>query len=110
MGDMDYKSIYYPESKFGGFTGIDGTVAFYVRVNSLVNTSSIVLDIGCGRGAYAEDQVSVRRELRIFKGKCRKVIGIDLDQNAKENPFLDEFRLIESQQWPIEDESVDVCI
>jgi hypothetical protein len=24
---MDYKVIYYPESKFGGFTDVDGTVA-----------------------------------------------------------------------------------
>lgn len=107
---MDYKSIYYPESKFGGFTDVDGTIAFYIRVNSLISPSSVVLDVGCGRGAYAEDPVSIRRELRILKGKCKKVIGIDIDENAKENPFLDEFHLIEGSRWHLEDESVDVCV
>jgi len=107
---MDYMKIYYPESKFGGFTYIDGTIAFYIRLNSLINSSSVVLDVGCGRGAYAEDPISVRRELRIFKGKCKKVIGIDVDKSASENPFLDEFRLIKGSHWPLENESVDLCL
>jgi len=107
---MDYQSIFYPEKKFGGFTGVDGTIAFYIRVNSLVNSSSVVLDVGCGEGVYANDPVLVRRNLRIFKGRCEKVIGIDVDEKAGENPFLDEFFLLENSRWPIEDESVDVCI
>ncbi len=106
----DYKSIYYPESRFGGFTDIDGSILFYTRVNSLIDSSSVLLDVGCGRGAYAEDPVSVRRELRMFKGKCEKVIGIDVDEGAARNPFLDEFRRLEDSRWPIEDESVDACI
>ena len=107
---MDYKSIYYPESKFGGFTDIDGTITFYMRINSLISPSSVVLDVGCGRGAYVEDSISLRRELRIFKGKCKKVLGIDVDERAKENPFIDKFYLIEDGHWPIEDECVDVCV
>jgi len=107
---MNYKNIYYPESKFGGFTDIDGTMAFYIRANSFISSSSVVLDVGCGIGDYAEDPISVRRELRIFKGKCKKVIGIDVDETAQENPFLDEFRLIENSHWGIEDQSVDVCL
>jgi len=107
---MDYKTTYYPESMFGGFTDIDGTIAFYTRVRSLINSSSVVVDVGCGRGAYAEDPVSVRRELRAFKGRCKRVIGIDFDRNARGNPFLDEFRLIEGAGWPLQDEWVDVCV
>jgi len=106
----DYKSIYYPESKFGGFTNIDDTIAFYIRVNSFINSSSIVLDVGCGRGSYTEDPISIRRNLRIFKGKCKKVIGIDISKDGKNNPFLDEFSLIEDTRWPLEDSSVDVCV
>jgi len=105
-----YKSFYYPESKFGGFTDIDGTIAFYIRVNSFINSSSIVLDIGCGRGSYAEDPISIRRDLRIFKGKCKKVIGIDISKDGENNPFLDEFNLIKGTHWPLEDSSVDVCV
>ena len=108
---MDYKSIYYPESKFGGFTDIDGTTSFYFRINSLISPSSVLLDVGCGRGAYADDPLPLRRELRVFKGKCKRVIGIDVDKAAERNPFLDEFRLIEDTScWPLEDESIDVCI
>lgn len=64
--------IFYPESKFGDFTDIDGTIAFYIRVNSLIKPSSAVLDFGCGRGQYAEDPVVIRREIQVLKGKLRK--------------------------------------
>jgi SAM-dependent methyltransferase len=107
---MDYQNLYYPESRFGGFTGVDGTVAFYTRAQALVDSSSVVLDVGCGRGAYADDPVPIRRERRIFKGRCQKVIGLDIDRQAAENPFIDEFRRIEDGRWPVDDDSVDLCI
>jgi len=106
----DYMLRYYPESRFGGFTDVDGTIAFYMRVRSLIAPDAVVLDIGCGRGAFADDPVQVRRELRIFKGHCKRVIGIDVDARAKQHPFLDEFRLIEGPRWPVEDASVDLCV
>jgi SAM-dependent methyltransferase len=68
------------------------------------------LDIGCGRGVYQEDPCRIRRELRGLKGKCQRVIGIDIDKRAASNPFLDEFRLINSDRWPLEDASVDLMI
>jgi SAM-dependent methyltransferase len=107
---MSYESIFYPESKFGGFTDIDGTVAFYLRVNALSQASSVVLDVGCGRGAYAEDPVSTRRDLRILRGKVKKVIGIDVDPAAGDNPYLDEFHPIENGTWPVHDDSVDLIV
>lgn len=108
--NIDSKEIFYPESRFGGFTDIDGTIAFYARVNSLMDSSSIVLDVGCGRGAYGEDHVNIRRNLRILKEKCGKIVGIDVDEGAKINPFLDEFRLLEGDCWPVKDETVDLCL
>ena len=107
---MDYMNAFYPESRIGGFTDLDGTIAFYTRVGVLTGPESVVLDVGCGRGEYADDPVAVRREIRIFRGKCAKVIGIDVDRAAEANPFIDEFRTIESQRWPLEDQSVDICI
>jgi SAM-dependent methyltransferase len=107
---MPYKEIFYPEARFGGFTDIDGTMTFFSRVNALLEPSFTVLDVGCGRGAYATDPVAIRRKLRILKGKVSKVIGIDVDRKAQENPFLDEFHLIQNHQWPIENDSIDLIV
>lgn len=94
----------------GGFTTIDGTIIFYNRVNALIEQNSVVVDVGCGRGAYAADPIPYRRQLRILKGKCRKVIGIDVNPGARDNSFIDEFRLIECERWPLADASSDLCL
>ena len=107
---MSFQDSFYPESRFGGFSDIDGTIAFYTRVNALLKPEDVLLDVGCGRGAYAEDQVPLRRELRIFKGKCQRVIGLDVDEAARSNPYLHEFHLIEENQWPVPDECADICV
>ncbi|RJR14936.1 MAG: class I SAM-dependent methyltransferase [Nitrospiraceae bacterium] len=102
--------IFYPESKFGGFTDIDGTMAFYNRVNALINRDSVVLDVGCGRGSYAEDPIPIRRNLRILKGKVKTVIGIDVNSSAEQNPFIDTFYHINTEKWPVPDNSADLII
>jgi len=106
------KQRFYPESRFGGYTDIDGTVVFHTRVNSLVRQQDVVVDIGCGRGQHREDAVQLRRELKILKGKCSRVIGIDVDPNAHSNPYLDEFRLIplNTMSFPVADASADLCV
>lgn len=101
---------FYPESKFGGFSEVDGTVRFYFRVNALLDPSSIVVDYGCGRGAYGDDRVAARRDLRILKGKVMRVIGLDVDPAGEQNPYLDEFHLLKEDRWPLSDDSADVCI
>ena len=107
---MKNKDRFYPEAKFGGFTDIDGTVVFFNRVNALLESSFTILDIGCGRGAYSEDSVPLRKNLRVMKGKVSKVIGIDVDQGAQNNPFLDEFHLIREDTWPINNDSIDLIV
>lgn len=101
---------WYPERRFGGFTHVDGTVAFYTRVNSLLEPTSVVLDLGCGRGAAIEDPIPWRRELQIFQGKCARVLGADLDPAASSNPNIDEFHLIEAGRIPLANECIDVCV
>jgi SAM-dependent methyltransferase len=101
---------FYPESRFGGFSDVDGTVRFYFRVNALVDSQSVVVDYGCGRGAYSKDDVPTRRDLRILRGKVKRVIGLDVDQAAEQNPYLDEFHLLENLRWPLPDDSVDLCV
>jgi len=108
---MDYKTAFYPETRFGGFTDVDGTVHFYARAQALLTPESTVLDVGCGRGSHAEDTVRFRRDLCVFKGKAAKVIGIDVDPAGRENPIIDEFRMIEDvHRWPVEDASVDLLV
>jgi len=107
---MDYKQIFYPESTFGGFTDIDGTIAFYTRVNALIEPSFVVLDVGCGRGSHDEDPITIRKGLRILKNKARTVIGVDVDKYAAQNPFLDKFYLLDDDPWPLNDDSVDLII
>jgi len=107
---MNNLNACYPESRFGGFSDIDGTMAFYSRVNGLINPEYVVVDVGCGRGKCGDDPVAIRRNLRILKGKCQKVIGIDVDETAQTNPYIDEFFLVENGNWPIGDDTVDLCI
>jgi len=101
---------HYGEGRFGGFSDVDGTVTFYTRVRSLTEPESAVLDVGCGRGSYANDPVRMRRDLRTLKGSCRSVIGIDVDPDASSNPSVDEFRLITGTEWPVDEGSIDVCV
>ena len=107
---VDYKATYYPECRFGGFSHVDGTVVFYARVIALLDPKGVVLDLGCGRGAHQDDPSEFRRALRVVRGKVDTVIGLDVDPRAADNPFIDEFHLLESDRWPIDDASIDLCL
>jgi len=109
---MSYLEQFYPESRFGGFTDIDGTVLFYTRVQALLTAQAVALDFGCGRGAWQEDPVEARRNLRMLKGRAAKVIGLDVDEAGAENACIDEFRRLnlKEERWPVEDSSVDLCL
>lgn len=109
-GASDFVQRHYAESRFGGFTSVDGTVAFYVRVRSLLRSDHVAVDVGCGPGDGAEDPVLIRRDLRTLKGACRRVIGLDVDQGAAVNPLIDEFRPIRDGRWPLADSSVDLAV
>lgn len=100
----------YPEIAFGGFSEMDSMVSFYIRVNALVGPSTVLADIGCGRGAYGEDPLPFRRNLRVFRGRVARVIGLDVDPEASENPHIDEFRLLTGSAFPLDDASVDVIL
>jgi len=107
---MRLKEEYFPEARFGGFTDIDGTIAFYNRVNALLSPDDVLLDFGCGRGSYVDDDVPLRKNLRIFNHKCKHVVGVDVDPDAEGNPFIDEFRLIQNTPYPLDDNSIDLCV
>jgi SAM-dependent methyltransferase len=105
------KEIYYPECEFGGYSRVDGTVAFFTRVQSLARPEMVVLDVGCGRGAVADRlERDPWEKCRILKGFCRKVIGIDVSDAGRQNPLIDEFRRIEGDRWPVDTGSIDLLV
>lgn len=105
----------YPEVRAGGFTRIDGTIAFYTRVHALLDQLSApttVLDFGAGRGAaHVDDTVSFRRNLRSLRGKAACVWGVDVDDSVFGNPSLDKACVItKDEPLPFSDESIDLII
>ncbi|HMP79624.1 MAG TPA: class I SAM-dependent methyltransferase [Pirellulaceae bacterium] len=101
----------FPEHGWGGFTRIDGTVQFYQRVQALLPDTGTILDLGCGRGKRQDDPSPYRQQLQELRGPQRRVIGIYVDPAAQENPFIDEFHLIEQlDHWPIDDASMDFIV
>src|SRR5688572_16413286 len=101
----------YPEIEFGGFARVDGLVAFYSRVHALLQPEFIALDIGCGRGPQRDDPSPYRAQLRTMRGQCARVIGMDPDPIGAQNPFIDEFRRMEStDRWPLDNASIDLAM
>lgn len=107
----NFKQRHYPESRMSGFSHVDGTVAFYRQIRAILQPTSVVVDVGCGRGKAALDPIAFRRDLTCFKGRCQQVIGIDVDPIGQTNPLLDDFRLIEQTgRWPVADACVDIVV
>jgi SAM-dependent methyltransferase len=102
----------YPEVAAGGFTGVDGTVEFYTRVNALLRPDMVVVDYGAGRGRFMEDESApLRRDLCNLQGKVAKVVGLDLDDVVLSNPVLDEAHVIDlSAPLPLASSSVDLVL
>ena len=100
----------YPEINFGGYSRYDGTVAFYMRVAALTTPASRVLDLGCGTGAHIMAASGFPRAVQQLRGRVLEVIGADVDERARMNPFIDRFLLIEKDTVPLSAESVDVCV
>lgn len=110
--NSDHAICFFPEKQIAGFTRHDGTIAFYTFVNALLRPDMIVLDVGCGRGAFLEDPVEYRKNLRLLRGKVLKVIGLDVDPAAARNASIDEFCLLNhpDEKWPMQDRSIDLIV
>jgi SAM-dependent methyltransferase len=72
----------------------------------------VVLDLGAGRGRGAvDDAVDYRRQLRVLRGKCQRVIGVDVDPAVRDNPGLDDAHVIgPNARLPLHDASVDLVV
>ena len=95
----------------GGFTDNDGTIDFYLRIKSIVDSGSIVLDLGAGRsGWYEDDDCKTRRDIRLLKGKVKQLIAADVDVAVLDNRSSDKQIVITNGVINVEPESVDMII
>jgi SAM-dependent methyltransferase len=111
---MDGKAInshFFPEISAGGFSRIDGTVAFYQRVNALARPESVIVDFGAGRGPHPDDLSEYRHRLSNFKGRVSKVIGLDVDSAVLANPSVDITFLIDAEgRTPLSAGAADIIL
>lgn len=107
-------SSLYPELRAGGFTRVDGTIGFYVRVNALlteIGEDATVVDFGAGRGAFLDDRVAYRRDLHDFAPRVGTLIGIDVDPVVLQNPALHKAYVVSPEEpIPLADQSVDLVV
>jgi SAM-dependent methyltransferase len=90
--------------------GLDSAHVFMVSAQAVAARSSIVAEVGCGRGALV-DTSSPGTAWQDLRGEGRVVVGVDIEEAGRENPVIDEFRLIGSDgRWPLEDASVDLAV
>ena len=103
-------SAIYPEKALGGFSRFDISVLFYNLIRGVINEDSIVVDLGAGRGEQIDRAThNFMRDIHLVKGKCQKLIGLDVDDAVLSNPYVDEAYVYEvDAPLPLEDESVDV--
>jgi SAM-dependent methyltransferase len=103
----------YPERRAGGFTRVDGSVQFYLRVHALLESlgpDPVVLDFGAGRGANLDSALPIHRHLLDLRSKAT-VIGVDVDGSVLENPNLDDAHVVqEASRLPFDDRSVDLVL
>jgi SAM-dependent methyltransferase len=101
----------FPEIGAGGFSRNDHRIIFYTRVNALLEPHMAVLDFGAGRGRFAETEGGYLRRLTDLRGKCRRLVGCDVDPVVAENPLLDEAVIIPADgPLPFPDASFDMIV
>lgn len=101
----------YPGGRVFGFTEVDGTLPFLLRVHSLVQPGAVLLDYGAGRGFQAGVSTGIKRHLLEFRHRGVRVVGVDVSPEVAENPLLDEaLRFTPEYRVPMADGSVDVVM
>jgi SAM-dependent methyltransferase len=104
--------MYLPfKDHLGGFSPNDGTIDFYLRINTLANLGAVYLDYGAGRGGWFEDGTNPSlRALRHMQGKFAEVIVADIDPVVLENRSADRTIQMQPDHVPLESSSVDVIV
>ena len=78
---------------------LDAGTVFLDELSKIINSESVVLDIGCGRDTFGESVYKI----------ARRRVGIDLEEYAKENTTMDEVHVLHpNDKLPFENESFDI--
>lgn len=112
MDNEELVRRFYPEANVSGFSHVDGTVAFYTQIASIMRPTDVVLDFGAGRGEpIHDDTVEYRRGLSNLTGRCAHLEGCDVDDVVLQNPFLDHAEVITPDApLPYPDDRFDIIV
>ncbi len=101
----------FPERRFTSFFRRQIRFVFFSILADIITPESVVLDFGAGRGKHVENEYGHMGRLVNFRGRVKKVIGIDPDEAVFANPTLDEaLRMDPDGAIPLPDASVDVVV
>jgi SAM-dependent methyltransferase len=100
------------EEKFvGNFDLSDPEIDFYLRIRSLLNEDSKVLDLGAGRASWFENDYSkTKKFVRYLKPVVSEIIGADLDPVVLENRSTTSNVSLAKNELPFKNETFDVII
>ena len=108
---MDVLSRLYPESRIAGFPRNDHRIVFFNQVNAILHPDMSVLDFGAGRGKWAQVEEGHKLALTTLRGKCREVIGADVDDAVLGNSLIDKGIVVSpSERLPVEDGYFDLIL
>lgn len=93
----------------GDFSTRDGTIDFFLRVRSILSEKSTVLDLGAGRGSWANEQ-TIGSKLHDLRNEGAFVIGVDIDPVVLDNKAVDKSLVMTGDTIPLDDETVDVIV
>ncbi|WP_372460723.1 class I SAM-dependent methyltransferase [Actinomycetospora endophytica] len=110
-GTSTRNKLQYWEKYAGDYTPRDGSVEFYTRVGALLRSTDTIVDLGAGRGRSEEDRVPARASLQNFRGRARKIIGLDVDGAVLQNPKVDAGLVFDPKDaLPLEDGTADLIV
>jgi SAM-dependent methyltransferase len=99
----------FPERRLASFFRRQIRFVFFSILADLVTPESVVLDFGAGRGKHIDSEYGHLARLVNFRGRVKKVFGVDPDDAVFSNPTLDEaFQIDPAGAIPLPDASVDV--
>lgn len=110
MGGVRAKPLasIFRETRFATFNRRQDRFLFFSLVNELVRPRDIVVDLGAGRNRFGEYGPHLQHISRL-KGRCARVIGLDVDPVVHSNDALDEAHCITpGGGLPLPDASVDL--